>query len=483
MPSCLLQCFFRFAKNQRTLKGGRRVTKIKQAKTKGLKLDFAPQESVTAFGGAALVRRLSNKLGVGSLLRRLMPERRGDYSFHDIVMSGAFGLLTGAQGTFATQVVREDAALLRLIGVGGAPEEATFWRSLEQMGEEKALKALETVTTKAACRAIGASSREALLDHGFLPVFIDGTLLEGSAKREGTKYIKEKGSGLMWTAAFVGPYPVLGDLAKEGEGEATAMRTLARRVNKEVLVPANLAKDALVLCDSLHGNGPTLDVVEDEGLSYIIGTLGLVRAETVLCEQPDVQWRATPDYDKSRGVCQSAVATAHIQCEEWREKRCLVGRRWKRNGECIWNYASVVTNLCPENARVASLMKKRKCTFAEAVWLLYDRKGACENRFKDLLIDLGLHHPPCREWQRNAGFYALGILAALLGIATAVIGTERSKGGRRERQIRLSTFRRWLLAVPARIAVSGRTITATILGLSEGWQKRIERRFDRIARC
>jgi hypothetical protein len=458
------------------------VTKIKQPKTKGLKLDFSPEESVTAFGGTALLRRLSNKLRLGSLLRRELPGRRG-YSYHDIVLSGAFGLLTGAQGTYATQVVREDAALLRLIGVDGAPEEATFWRSLASLGEEKTLKALETVTTKAAVRAIKLSRRSALLDDGFLPVFIDGSLLEGTKKREGTKYIKEKGSGLMWTAAFVGPYPVLGELAKEGEGEATAMRSLARRVKKDVLAPTGLAKDALLLCDSLHGNGPTLDVVEDEEFSYIIGALALTRAETVLSEQPDAQWKATPAYDKSRDVCESAVASAYIQCEEWAHKRRLVGRRWKKKGECIWSYASVLTNLDQDDPRVASLMKKRKCSFAEAVWFLYDRKGACENRFKDLLIDLGLHHPPCREWQRNAGFYALGILAGLLGIATAVIGRESSEGKQRARQLRLSTLRRWLLAVPARIAVSGRTITATILGLSERWRKWIEGRFDRIARC
>lgn len=42
--------------------------------------------------------------------------------------------------------------------------------------------------------------RRALLRDGFLPVFGDGTLLEGSRRREGTKYLEGKGEGLMWRA-------------------------------------------------------------------------------------------------------------------------------------------------------------------------------------------------------------------------------------------------------------------------------------------
>lgn len=33
-----------------------------------------------------------------------------------------------------------------------------------------------------------------------------------------------------------------------------------------------------------------------------------------------------------------------------------------------------------------------------------------ETQYKDALIDLGLHHPPCREHVRNAGFYAVATL-------------------------------------------------------------------------
>lgn len=453
------------------------MTHTKQSKAKAIKLEFAPSVKVTSFGGTALAARLMRRLSVTSLMEQTMPARQG-YRFPEIISSAVTGLLTGARGTFATQVVREDPALLRLSGLERAPEEVTFWRALGDLGEAEPLAALKTITLKTARRAVDRSSRAALLDSGFVPVFLDGTLLEGSARREGSKHWKDHREGLLWTAAFIGPYPVLGEVANKGRGEITAARRLLKSVSSQVLKPTGLGKDALVLCDSLHGNGPTFEAVEAEKLAYVIGTRNLVAAESALGEQPETQWIKTPDYDARRGVLESGVCVASVQCKEWPKKRTLIGRRWKRRGELIWSYASVVTNLTADDKRVAAIMKKRCASFGEAIWLLYNRKGACENHFKNLLIDLKLHHPPCREWRRNAAFYGIGLLAGLIATAIDVLG---SPPGRYRRTI--ATLRRWFFAVPVRVSQSGRVLTAQVLGLSEQWRERLRCCFHRLARC
>ncbi|NQU44386.1 hypothetical protein HQ520_13940 [bacterium] len=53
----------------------------------------------------------------------------------DIIQTGVAGLLSGARGTFATEKVRDDEALLDLLDLKGAPEEATFWRYLQGLGQ------------------------------------------------------------------------------------------------------------------------------------------------------------------------------------------------------------------------------------------------------------------------------------------------------------------------------------------------------------
>ncbi|MCX7015892.1 MAG: hypothetical protein NTW86_25610 [Candidatus Sumerlaeota bacterium] len=81
--------------------------------------------------------------------------------------------------------------------------------------------------------------------------------------------------------------------------------------------------------------------------------------------------------------------------------------------------------------------------------------------YKDLLVDLDLHHPPCRELKRNRGFYALAVLAHTLARAVDALGgrspqrgrTQRQDGAARQRptsrRMRLWRLRRRLLALPA----------------------------------
>jgi hypothetical protein len=454
------------------------VTKNKQPRVKRIKLDFSPEESVTSFGGMAVVKRLLLRLGVDGLLESHLPARRG-YSLSTITMSAVAGLLSGAQGTVATEVARHDPALRKVLGVAGAPEEATFWRSLWDAGSPEGLGGFAAVCSKLARRAIERTSRVALCDRGFVPVFVDGTLLEGSLRREGTKSIRDKGDGLLWTVGFVGPYPVAQRLAAsgEGEGEATHARELLGRISREVLRPAGIAGDALVLMDSLHGNGPTLDVVEALGLAYVIGSGSLTHAEEVLADQPESQWTPSPEYDASRpGIEESSICVASMQCGEWSRARVVVGRRWRKAGEFVWNYASVLTNLDPCDPRLGGCATMGE--FARRVWKLYDRKGGCENGFKNLLTDLGLHHPPCQQWRRNAGFYAIGMLAGLIAMACDVLASKPSHSRRR-----IATLRRWLLAVPGRVTRHARTVLVTVLGLSEWWRLRSAESFARVARC
>jgi hypothetical protein len=450
---------------------------MKQQAVKSIKLDSCPGERVTAFGGMAVAHRLLLRMGVWPMFGRLLPQRRG-YSMEEVVVSAITGLLTGARGTFATEVVRKDPALLSLMGLSRAPEEATFWRALQDVGEarEQMSKLSLSITRQAVSRA----PRRAIYEGKWLPVFIDGTLLEGSGRREGTKWIREKGEGLMWTVGFVGPYAADQVLCGEGEGEGeiTAARTLIKRIDGKLLEPQGLRKDALVLMDSLHGNDATLTELEKRELCYIVGVKGLTSAEKSLDQQPECQWLATPEYDAARGVEDSAVCTAWLQCEEWPEKRLIVGRRWRRKGEFVWNYAAVATNIAPGDKRLGKKAAEGDGQFARAIWRLYNRKGACENHFKNLLRDLRLHNPPCQEWIRNAGFYAIGALTGLIASAIDVL-TSPVTGRRRS----IATLRRWLFAVPARVRVHARTARVTILGLTEWWHGWIDLRFRRAARC
>ncbi len=466
------------------------VTRFKQQAVKSFKLEFS-DEPVTAWGGYCLVERLASRLGCWNALDKALPERRGcTHDWLSTIKALAAGLLSGARGTFAAEPVRADAALLKLMGLSAAPEEASVWRMLEPLGSElgETLEGLQRPWTK---RVLASASRRDILVDGFMAIFGDGTLLEGSRRREGTKWIADKGHGLVWTTIFAGPLVAAQRFCDPGQGETASLMAMLPGVVDEVLGPLKLKDRALVLFDSLHGDGPTLKAIEGLGLRYVVGANKLSRAGAVLQEMAEVQWQplgARPE------LCwaASAVCTAWIQCEDWEAKRLLVGRRWRREGEFLTQYRAVMTNLT--QADVAHLTKGGR-SFAEAVWRLYDRKGAMEIGYKELLDDLGLHHPPCRELARNRGFYAVATLAHTLGRAVDLIGGKSPERGRkcrrdgrnrkrpRPRSMRLWRVRRTLFALPARVTLHARQATVRLLGVSAHSEPLFKHYWSAVCRC
>jgi hypothetical protein len=466
------------------------VTTLQQRTPHTIKIEFAA-EPVTGFGGLILAEKAAARLGLWRTLAGILPARQGDYDWLSAVKSMVMGLLSGARGTYATQALRQDESLLKMLALRAAPEEVTAWRMLKPLGELASQESLERVQAIVARRALEKMARPELLLEGFVPLFPDGSLLEGSPRREGTKYIREKGRGLMWSAVFVGPVLCAQRLAGEGQGEQSCVRAMIEQVDRAVLKPLGLHAKALVLADSLHGDEPTLAQLEAAGLHYLVGANKLAKTAQTLMDLPEPVWEDT-GARRRLGWSASGACVCWLQCADWPAKRLLVGRRFRREGEMIWNYAGALTDLRQKDLRP---MLERGLTFARAIWRLYDAKAGMETQFKDGLSDLGLHHPPCREHVRNAGFYAVGALAWLLGVAVDVLGgtgeqrgqTRRKDGGQRARatprRLRLWRLRRELFALPARIARHARELKVQLLGLAEGARQLFERYWGNLSRC
>jgi hypothetical protein len=403
------------------------VTQLQQSTPHKIKLEFG-EEPVTAFGGLVLIERLAARLGLWRTLEAMLPARRGHYGWGELIKALVAGLLSGGTGTWAAEEVRQDAPLLGLLSLRGAAEEATVWRALRQLA--CALEQLQQIQALWTRRMLSRARLQSLLVEGFVLLFGDGTLLEGSRRREGTKFIEDKGWGLLWTTLWIGPLLAAQRLAPAGEGEISSVRELLRAVRRQLLKPLGLAKRALALLDSLHANEGTLDLLEGERLHYVVGANGLAATAHTLSEQPESVWEQT-GAQAARGWAESGVCVCWLQCADWQHKRLLVGRRWRREHEFLWHYAGVVTDLRERDA--AHVMNSHGLSFARAIWRLYDLKGGLETQFKDALSDLDLHHPPCQEHARNAAFYAIGALAHTLGVGLELLGAARASRRQRRR--------------------------------------------------
>ena len=281
------------------------------------------------------------------------------------------------------------------------------------------------------------------------------------------------------------------DLAREGEGEETCVRRMLEPVATDVLKPLRLHKHALVLADSLHGDDPTLCELERLSLHYVVGANKLAATAKALAGQAESSWQDT-GRDARRKWSRSGLCACWVQCEAWEKKRLLIGRRWMKEDEFLWDYSGVMTDLVETDLEC---LMKNGASYAEAIWRLYDLKMGMETQYEDLLSDLGLHHPPCQELVRNAGFYALGTLAHTLSVAVDLIGGGMEKRGaatrqdgakrkrRKPRRMRLWRLRRRFFALPGRVARRGGVLTVTLLGLGETVRRDFERIFLTICRC
>jgi len=468
----------------------------KRRKTHQIEVEFS-DEKVTSLGGLVLGEELGRRLGLWRVLEKYLPERSGEYAWLDIVKAGVGGLLSGSRGSFATQELRDDEALLDILGLTGAPEEATFWRCLEGLGEMVESGVLGIVQCEWTKRILKALPRPDLLEcEGFFPIFGDGSLLEGSRRREGTKYLRDREPGLMWASVFTGPLVAEEAIARPGAGEESLVRGMLPAVVRNVLKPLKMKSRALFLADALHGDGPTLDVVEKERLRYVVGAGKLSEAQRVLRERLEVEWHDLGPNPK-RGWASSAVCQCWLQCANWPRKRLLVGRRITHENEMFPTYYGVLTNL-----KESDLDDTTAPEFAQRVWRLYDAKGGMELNHQELLSDLGLHHPPCQAHIRNAGFYALATLAHTLGVGVKLIGSradrdvtrrERIKNRqdgvpertrvRPRRGMRLWRVRRRLFSIPGRVSWHARKLRVVLLGASPERQAQFMHWQSCIARC
>jgi len=440
---------------------------------------------VTSKGGMAAVQAFAKHIGLWKWLERLLPKRKDPtqgYSVAAVVCAQIAGLISGGEGFSATEPLRGDAPLLRLLGLDAAPSAETVEEVMKYLKKVSGVECLNRVQRRLAVKVLGCLGRRQLLElgAGFVPVWGDGSVLEVTGKKfDSIKVIKGK-AGQMCAGMFVGPMLTGMDFAEAGEGELSVVRPFLTQVFRGVLGPLKLVSDALVLLDSLYGDGPTFDLLESlrGSPAFIVGVQKLETAQKVMAELPESSWREMGP-DPARGLTSSAYARAWIQCEDWKKKRPMICHRFTLAGEMVTNYAGVVTNLHHNDTRIIKLMKKWRLPLEETIWKLYGRKQALENQWKELLSDLGLHHPPCAQAAVNAVFYGVAGLAYNLTVGVRRLGFTDP----RDRDMRLWRFRREVIDLAARTALHAGQVWVRLLDARDHLVDRLLSAMHRLARC
>jgi len=382
----------------------------------------------TAHGGQILVDSLCRRFHLWERLGRIegIDPRKRKGSGHDPEAMAAqilFTLTSGGITLADAERIGQDAVLLESVGLEKVADQTTLGEWLRAQSSES-VRRLCKLNSDFVTEVLGESKPARVRHGGELEVFFDDTEIEVYGKKiEGARINYNGDLALSWQTLWAGP--LLLDQELGGFGVVSACQ--------QELVDEHHALwtegKSYFYADSGSSEGELLTHTAGSGfsrwsVSYNKWTGPL---ERFAAEKPDSAWG---DPAERNGLSETYAWVMHMPAG-MNEAQRFAACRWKRPEELFWRYAFVA---CEKDATRTP----------RAVFERHRLKGACEQRFSEVLSDLDLHHPPCLSLTANRAFYALATLAYNILTALKVLELDDE-----QQSWRVRTIIRHLLTVPA----------------------------------
>lgn len=384
----------------------------------------------TSHGGQVLVDALCRRFGLWERLSRVEgidPRRRRGAGFDPESLCAQVILTLTSGGVCLADAERlgADKVLLESVGLEKTADQTTLAEWLRAQNERsiQGVCAVNAWFVKAVLKqAVAGRVRHA----GALELFFDDTEIEVYGKKiEGARQNYNGNLALSWQTLWAGPFLLDQELGSFGE---------VAQCQKELLdAHRGLWEEgrSYFFADSGSSEGALLTHAASAGfsqwsVSYNKWTGPLERMAGGL---PESAWGET----RIRNDVEESYAWLTHMPEGMKEPQAFAACRWKAAGEMFWRYAFTACE--PDATRTPREVFER-----------HRLKGACEQRFSEVLSDLDLHHPPCLSLTANRAFYALATLAYNVLTALKVLDLEDEHQGWRAR-----TIIRHLLTIPATV--------------------------------
>lgn len=352
----------------------------------------------------------------------------------------------------------EDEALKALLGIEKFADQTTLGEWLREVGEA-GWQALRRITRDFVGWALAKAQPGRYRHAGRLECFFDDTQIEVSGKQfEGAKINYEGNLALSWQTLWVGPFladSILGatSLTKESPSSQEAGQDVSACLPE--LIAANrhlwVGQKSYLYTDSASSAGKYLEVIgeafEAWSVTYNKWTGPLEKAAGAL---PDWYWSAEEKTQWRDGTAHRAqYAWIRYQPGGCQRAQQFAVVRHRAADELFWGYGFVVG---PEQTGDPKLVFEH-----------HRLKGDKERALSELLSDMDLHHPPCKELKANRVFYAVATLAYNALIALKLIYLPEA-----EQPKRIKTLLRHLLLVPVELKRHARRLKACVF-VPAGW--------------
>ncbi len=396
-----------------------------------IEIDFT-DAALTGTGGWSLLAQMAKRSGLLTALGEsiCLKRRRRGASDAEMLWSLIASLAAGNGALSDLDALRADPVGQALLGLSDAPSGRRLGEYLCRFGGAEVAR-LRAIAHQLARQVAPAIVEHCVKTQGYVPVFVDGTAIEVDGRlfehaRKGYNgeqqyWLHNVFLGGLWASGLLHPGGV--DVACGWEDQLADLATL---------LPGDTP--VWVRADNAYYRGAFVGYCTAQGWDYSISVTHDNNRRPVLKQLEGLPEKAWQDI----GHGESATRVSH-RPSGWQQQHYVVVRQLYDGPQRRLTPAYTVILVSRDDLPLEELVRRHR------------GKQGQENAFKGPLIDMDLHHPPCRRFHANQAFYACGQIAQLLLLA---VQYEWLPGQARRHGLR--PLIRYLMRSVARLVKSGR---------------------------
>lgn len=363
-----------------------------------VKVDFS-EERLTANAGLAFVARQAQRLGLPAALHELqLKQRRRGVDEVDACLSLIYNLSAGNGSLSDLDRLRADEAACQATGLHCGLSSRRASEFLARF-TASSLGLLHAIARRVARPVVAAHAQRLHGQLGYVPVFVDGSAIEV----QGTQFEGARrgynGSLQYWLhAVFVGDMWASSRLHPGGTDVASSWHEQLKD-DLAAMLPQGVCP--WVRADNAYYRGDFVRWLQGQRWDYSISVTNDNNKAPVLRQvrgDSGHHWRRLNDDEHATLVWHQPAGWDRPQayvvvCTRYEGAQALIEERYQ------------VIAVSRTDLSVAELVRRHRA------------KQGQENALKGPLVEMDLHHPPCKSLAANAAFYSLAQIAQVLLMA------------------------------------------------------------------
>lgn len=351
-----------------------------------IKMENSP-ERLTSLGGLVVVEEVARALGIWGEVDRVLegPKSGRGYQPSEFVQALVWMLHAGGRRLEDLRELRAEQEVLRQLGLREVPDAGTVGDWLRKQGR-RGVEGIEGVNRQLIRRGLEQEGEEIILD-------VDATQIE--ADKEAAQWTYQKVKGYMPLLGYVNGICV-GQQFREGNASPGA-GILEFAQSCEKALPAG--KRIYFRSDSAAYQAEVINHYSQPGRSFTITADLDAAVKREIQNLPETAWKP---YRTVEGIAtdRQIAETVHTMNETKQAFRLIV-LRWANPQPDLFEAGQYCYHAVASN---------RQESATEVIWK-HNQRGNSENWHKELKIGFAREQMPCGQFDANALYFAIGVLA------------------------------------------------------------------------